>query len=1568
MLKITINSSFVAVISYLINFKWIQRHTFVFLTLFTLNVNNVFAYELTPNPNPSSNVIAVNTPDAEITTENYLNEGAITVESVGVLTNFADNITTGVNSSVTIQLGGKLVNAIGVELKGVFTIDEFGSLTNLGVIDNFSRFKNSASYSNAVGSIFYNYAGATLTNTKGLTQSGTLVNSADFENTVSENGVGANLINSGLWTNEAGSTFINKGKFDNFGTITNSGLISNIYAALSSTPTTARVNNYEIVNNLADGVISNEYVWFNRSGTSISSTLNNSGIFTNAFIGRGMSNEAGSVINNLAGGVFNNDNSLNNAGEVNNAGIYNNTNIFNNFASGVFNNTNVLVNTGSITNTGTFNIPSSVSGSGTYTQNGGGTYVDSSLSASIIDIQQGLLAGLGSLSGSVTIGTLASLSPGNSANITNVLTINGDLSFAGTLLTELGGIASTTKYDLLKVTGSVNLGGALNVSFVDSGSGLFNAVNGNSFDILTAENITGVFSSLTLPTLDSGLSWNVEYIVDAVDTLDVVRLSVVTGGSIDSDGDGVNDAVDQCPATPTGETVDANGCSSSQLDVDADGVFDNADQCSNTPTGETVDANGCSSSQLDADADGVFDNADQCPATPTGETVDTNGCSSSQLDADADGVFDNADNCSNTPTGEVVDATGCSLTQLDTDNDGVNDAVDLCPTTPSGETTDANGCSLTQLDADNDGVNDAVDQCPATPTGETVDANGCSSSQLDADNDGVNDAVDQCPNTPTGEAVDVNGCSSSQLDADNDGVNNPVDQCPNTPTGETVDANGCSSSQFDADNDGVNNSVDQCPNTPTGEAVDANGCSLTQLDFDNDTFADVVDNCPLIANADQLDTDGDGLGDVCDAGILQLNVTNYSIAENGGMVTVTVTRTGGILGNISINYGTSDGTATASSDYTSTIGLLTFVDGDNANQSFNIPILDDTVFEGDESFSINLSNVSGGATLGTNNSALITIIENDPVPSAGSVQFNAVSYSADENIPGGELTITVTRTGGSFGDISVDYATLDVTANAASDYGAVKGTLMFVDGDTSDKTFIISIIDDNLYEGNETFNVNLSVATGGSTLGTNRNAEITIIENDPMPPAGSVQFEMASYSVDENVAGGNISVTVSRTGGSFGDISVDYATLDGSATVANLDYISVTGTLNFADGEVSKIITVSINDDSIYEGDETFSINLSNPLGGASLVQPNTAQISIIENENKPAAGSLEFSGSNYVIAEDANMLIITVNRTGGSAGEVTVNYASNDLTAIDGSDYAAVSGTLIFPDNVTTQTFSVQILDDAASEGNESFNMVLSVPTGGASLGVQDKATVTIQDNDLKPDAGALQFNSINYTVIEGNVTSVDITVTRTGGSFGDISVDYATVDGTAVAGEDYILTSGTLYFVNDEMSKTFSVTILNDELFEIREGFTIILKNISFGASLNAPTTTSVSIENDDKQIVTSTPPFVPSTSANSDGGNCFIATAAYGSYLSADVKVLRSFRDKYLLTNSLGRKFVEYYYQCSPPVAEYIHQNELLRGLTRVLLTPLVYAIKFPATLLTLILLFVYVRKYKINNTIV
>ena len=133
---------------------------------------------------------------------------------------------------------------------------------------------------------------------------------------------------------------------------------------------------------------------------------------------------------------------------------------------------------------------------------------------------------------------------------------------------------------------------------------------------------------------------------------------------IDADGDGITDALDKCPDTPAGSTVNSEGCATSQIDTDGDGVSDDIDKCSETPDGEDVNENGCSDSQVDTDGDGVSDDIDTCPETPDGATVDANGCADSQKDTDGDGVTDDKDQCADTSIGENVDVNGCSNNQI----------------------------------------------------------------------------------------------------------------------------------------------------------------------------------------------------------------------------------------------------------------------------------------------------------------------------------------------------------------------------------------------------------------------------------------------------------------------------------------------------------------------------------------------------------------------------------------------------------------------------------------------------------------------------------------------------------------------------------------------------------------------------------------------------------------------------------------------------------------------------------------------------------------------------------------
>ena len=575
-------------------------------------------------------------------------------------------------------------------------------------------------------------------------------------------------------------------------------------------------------------------------------------------------------------------------------------------------------------------------------------------------------------------------------------------------------------------------------------------------------------------------------------------------------------------------------------------------------------------------------------------------------------------------------------------------------------------------------------------------------------------------------------------------------------------------------------------------------------------------------------------------GSLQFSEPTYTVTENGVTATITVDRVGGSFGNVGVNYTSSDGTASAGSDYTAVSGSLSFADG-VTSQTFTIDIIDDADFEGDETVNLALSDPTGGANLGSQTSAVLTIAEDDPTPPVGSLQFSAPTYTVRENDV--TETITVARVGGSFGTVGVDYASSGGSARAGSDYTAVSGSLSFADGVTS-QTFTINILDDADYEGDETVNLALSNPTGGASLGAPASAVLTIAEDEPTPPVGSLQFSAPTYTVVEN--GVTARITVTRVDGSFGTVAVNYATSDGTANVGS-DYTAASGSLTFADGVTSQTFTVDIINDADYEGDETVNLVLSNPTGGAGLGAPASAVITIAEDDPVPPAGSLQFSAPAYTVAENGVTATISVSRVGGSFGTVGVSYTSGDGTATAGSDYTAVSGSLSFADGVTSQTFTIDILDDVEYEGDETVNLVLSNPSGGAGLGSPASAVLTIAEDEPIPPAGSLQFSAPTYTVTENGVTA-SITVTRVGGSFGTVGVEYASGDGTAIAGSDYTAVIGSLSFADGVTSQTFTIDILDDADYEGDETVNLALSNPSGGAGLGSPASAVLTIAEDE------------------------------------------------------------------------------------------------------------------------
>ena len=465
-----------------------------------------------------------------------------------------------------------------------------------------------------------------------------------------------------------------------------------------------------------------------------------------------------------------------------------------------------------------------------------------------------------------------------------------------------------------------------------------------------------------------------------------------------------------------------------------------------------------------------------------------------------------------------------------------------------------------------------------------------------------------------------------------------------------------------------------------------------------------------------------------DVSTFEFSAASYSVNENeaAGHATITVNRGGATNVPASVNYATSNGTATGA-DYTSVAGTLNFAAGETT-KTFQVDVANDGTSEANET--VNLTLTSGGTPVDT---ALLSIVDNDN-PKA-SVQVSSPSYDVGE--ADGTASVTVTLSHRVDADVTVDYATADGAATAGSDYTDTNGTLTFIGnvnnggpgtGQTS-KTVQIPVTQDSDAEDPETLTLTLSNPLPGASaiLGAPASAAVTIADDDP---PGVIGFKSLRYDVDET--DGLATVTVERLDGVGGAVSVDYSTADGSAN-AGSDYTSASGTLNWADGDgADRTFTVPVDWDGRGEGGESVSLALTNPGGGSELGSNASAVLRIADDG---ASGALAMSSNAYSISEADGVVTVTVNRPGGSlGGPVTIGYATTDGTATAGSDYTAASGTLTFGPGEATKTFTVAVTSDSGFEADETFQVALSNATGGANVGSPAGASVTILNDDVAP------------------------------------------------------------------------------------------------------------------------------------------------------------------------------------------------------------------------------------------
>ncbi|WP_298235611.1 Calx-beta domain-containing protein [uncultured Azohydromonas sp.] len=546
-----------------------------------------------------------------------------------------------------------------------------------------------------------------------------------------------------------------------------------------------------------------------------------------------------------------------------------------------------------------------------------------------------------------------------------------------------------------------------------------------------------------------------------------------------------------------------------------------------------------------------------------------------------------------------------------------------------------------------------------------------------------------------------------------------------------------------------------------------------------------------------------------------IRVADRVVDESAGVVVFTVTLDRPATGNVSVNVATANGSAVAGQDYTAVSQTLVFTPG-QAARTVSVPILNDNLAEGAETFDLRLSSPVGGV-LAAPTFGRATIGANDATP-VFTPLIRVSDAVADES--DASLRFVVSLSAPSTQQVSVNYNNSNITASNGSDYVAVSGTLVFLPGQTT-QVVTIPVLDNTTQERTELVRLNLSSPVNGVIV--DNDGFGTIYDNDT--PRGTPVIRVADTVVDESA--GFVTFTIALDRPSTGKVSVKVATANGTA-LAGSDYSALPSqTLVFTPGQVVKTVNVALTNDNVAELDETFSLQLSSPVGG-TLVGPTFGRATIGANDATPVAQPL-IRVADAVADESDTALRFVVSLSAPSNQQVSVNYSNSNVTASNGSDYVALSNTLVFAPGETTKVVVIPVLDDAVQEKAELLRLNLSSAVNGVI--VDEEAFGTIHDNDAASGTPVLR---VADGVVDESEGSVTFTLTLDRPSTSNVSVNVATANGTALAGSDYsALTSQTLVFTPGQTVKTVTVALANDTAAEAIEYFDLRLSS-PVGATL--------------------------------------------------------------------------------------------------------------------------------------
>jgi gliding motility-associated-like protein len=572
-------------------------------------------------------------------------------------------------------------------------------------------------------------------------------------------------------------------------------------------------------------------------------------------------------------------------------------------------------------------------------------------------------------------------------------------------------------------------------------------------------------------------------------------------------------------------------------------------------------------------------------------------------------------------------------------------------------------------------------------------------------------------------------------------------------------------------------------------------------------------------------------------------------AEPSGNSSFTISLPAGITAaeDITVNY-TMSGTATNGADYNSLPGTAVIPAGQSA---VTVPIhtIDDQVIEGTETIAMTLDGGSsasfGGFTPSATAGNAVMNMTDDDLGNL-TVQVTNAADGAEGGV-NGSVTIALPANMTCTEPVSVNY-TVGGTATPGADYTALSGTAVILPGNNS-VTVPVNIIDDQVIEPAETVTFTLNGGSSPSFVfanGTNSTATVNITDNDNTTANRTLIVTRSEDAAEPGTPG---QFTISLPAGvTVAEPVTVYYTVTGSAT-PGADYETLSGTVILPAGANSVTVPVSVIDDQEIETAETIILTVNNgsttTLGAFTASTSNgTATVNLADDDAQLTDNLvLSVVRTTDAAEPDTNGLFTISLPSGVTVNEpVTIRYTMSG-TAGNGTDYTALSGSVVLPAGQNSVTVPVVVNNDRVIENTETAVLTLGNSTSasfsftpGSAYG---SATMYVYDDDNVPANTALQVTAGGNAAEPGTNSLFTIGLPAGFTAAEPITVHYST-GGTATSGTDYVALSGTATIPAGSNSITIPVTIIDDQLIENTETLVLTLNGAS-GTSLTGFTATA-------------------------------------------------------------------------------------------------------------------------------